>query len=239
MTSQRWRERLLSELRRQRLPARYRDRLLEEWTDHAIDLLQQQEHSSMDAESLLDQKMGTPTELARAARREYRPRSLARRHPVWAFLVAPLPVVFMAFVVFCLLSFGCGMAITALAARLGGPAQSFVTDADNAFAIWLHYGCRFVPFTVAAVLFSYLARKGDLHWWSFASCCIIAALAATFHSQLLSTDGRTTGWSIGFGTPLGLNQLAQVALPLLLAIGALRTTTGARPWRPRVPAVTG
>jgi len=78
MDSRQWRETLRGDLHRQNLPAAYIDRLVEELSDHSIDL--QTENPSMDAQVALD-RIGSPNNIAAAASREFRHRTFAGRHP--------------------------------------------------------------------------------------------------------------------------------------------------------------
>src|SRR5690349_15442679 len=96
MESRQWREQLCHDLRRQRLPAAYIDRLVEELADHVVD--SQQEHTSMDAQQLFS-RMGSTEQLATVAGAEFRRRTFAGRHPVLTFVFGPLavtPAVFVA-----------------------------------------------------------------------------------------------------------------------------------------------
>src|SRR5262245_43155477 len=88
MADPHWLKRLDAQLRRHDLPAGYRARLLEELADHLSEL--EQETASMDAPLLLEERLGTPRELAAQARSEFDRRTFAGRHPVLTFGVAPV-----------------------------------------------------------------------------------------------------------------------------------------------------
>ena len=88
MADPHWLKRLDAQLRKHHLPAGYRARLLDELADHLSEL--EQETASMDAPLLLEERLGTPSELAAQARSEFDRRTFAGRHPVLTFGVAPV-----------------------------------------------------------------------------------------------------------------------------------------------------
>src|SRR5437762_6720774 len=95
MDSRQWHERLRDDLRRQRLPPSYIDRLVEELSDHIAD--SQTEDTSMEAQQALD-CLGTTEQLAAAAGREFRRRSFAGRHPWLTFVIGPVALTPLLFV---------------------------------------------------------------------------------------------------------------------------------------------
>src|SRR5882757_2285663 len=101
MASHPSRDELRSELRRQRLPQAYIARLLAELDDHYEDLLEDRSTSMGAARKLqvpqngqddLQQRLGEPAQLALFAAEQYHARSFWGRHPRITFLVAPLPL---------------------------------------------------------------------------------------------------------------------------------------------------
>ena len=89
MARPQWRDRLREELRKRNLPPAYAARLIEELADHVTDL--EQENPSMDAQMLVEEKLGSPESLAEAAAAALAGRTFAGRHPVLMFLVVPIP----------------------------------------------------------------------------------------------------------------------------------------------------
>jgi hypothetical protein len=107
MENQQLREQLAAELKRQRLPAGYIERLLAEWDDHLADLEDERNidmpkartpesnSEKSQTEEIYDfqQRMGDPAQLAVFAAKQYRNRSFLGRHPMLTFLVLPLPLI--------------------------------------------------------------------------------------------------------------------------------------------------
>src|SRR5205814_320 len=108
MDSRRWPEELRRSLRQQNLPRAYVDRLVEELSDHSIDL--QTENPSMDAQVALD-RIGSADKIAAVASCEFRRRTFASRHPWLAFVVAPVAFIPLLFVSLLLALFAVAWAI--------------------------------------------------------------------------------------------------------------------------------
>src|SRR6476660_546432 len=101
MASHPSRDELRSELRRQRLPQAYVERLLAELDDHYEDLLEERSTSMGAARKLqpepgqsddLQQRLGEPAQLALFAGEQYHARSFWGRHPWVTYLLGPLPL---------------------------------------------------------------------------------------------------------------------------------------------------
>ena len=98
MASHPSRDELRSELRRQKLPQAYIERLLAELDDHYEDLLEERSTSMGAARKLqleqddLSVRLGEPAQLALFAAEKYHARSFWGRHPVVTFLIGPLPL---------------------------------------------------------------------------------------------------------------------------------------------------
>src|SRR4051812_18136139 len=98
MASHPSRDELRSELRRQKLPQAYIDRLLAELDDHYEDLLEERNTSMGAARKLqleqdeLQQRLGEPAQLALFAADQYHARSFWGRHPLVTYLLGPLPL---------------------------------------------------------------------------------------------------------------------------------------------------
>src|SRR5215212_8415821 len=108
MASHPSRDELRSELRRQRLPRAYITRLLAELDDHYEDLLEEGSTSMGAARKLkvksddLQQRLGEPAQLALFAAEKYHARNFWGRHPRITFLVGPLPLMVVMWVLYLL-----------------------------------------------------------------------------------------------------------------------------------------
>src|SRR5882672_2136870 len=101
MPDQGWLEALRGDLARRGLPAGYVNRFLQALEDHIEDVSQEREESMRtDAEvaesvSALEERLGGREKLADQAAAEYRRANFAGRHPVWTFVVAPVPALIL------------------------------------------------------------------------------------------------------------------------------------------------
>ena len=93
--------RLRRDLLRRGLPRNYVNRVIGEWADHLEDLSSAQlsKEADMPQTKAVD-FLGSETELAEAAVLQYRARTFAGRHPVWTFLVAPIPLLLLCWIGF-------------------------------------------------------------------------------------------------------------------------------------------
>ena len=100
MASHPSRDELRGELRRQRLPQAYIERLLAELDDHYEDLLEERSTSmgaarKLQPESISQEnvhtRLGEPAQLALFAAEQYHARSFWGRHPWVTYLLGPLP----------------------------------------------------------------------------------------------------------------------------------------------------
>ena len=221
MDSRQWREALRVDLRRQNLPPAYIERLIEELTDHSIDL--QTENPSMDAHNALH-CLGDTQQLAIAASHEFRSRTFAGRHPWLTFVVAPfafVPVVFAALVIGAI---GLIYALSTVFDWIMGDSLPTLTKATEAtIEAWCVWGfesyVRFVPFVVAAWLFCRWGQRNNMRHWALAACSIVALFAGILvTSSTLSSGDQTRGtWVIGFALHPNLRQFFQLAVPLVVA----------------------
>jgi len=224
MDSRQWRERLRADLHRQRLPASYIDRLLEELADHLID--SQTENPSMGAQQALAQ-LGTTEQLATAARREYTGRTFAGRHPVLTFVLGPVLFVPILFV---LLTLGLCLVLNAIGYVLErAGVASFSSSAET--EVWIEYwvtSCfngfvRFIPFASAAWLFCRWGVRCEMRRWALVACCIVALIAGFFMSKSVpAANGQPGLWIIGLAGRPDLRQLIQLLVPLAVAAWFLR-----------------
>jgi hypothetical protein len=238
MVDQPSREQLRWELRRRGLPRAYIERLLAELDDHFADLLEERNPSMSAARKLqfeqdieqddLQQRLGSPTQLAIFAAEQYHARSFWGRHPWVTFVVAPLPL---------LVAF---LATYGLVLTLAMKGISFV--AENVFG-WsfaphehpwfqgitvgiLIWGLIVLPPLAAAWLLCRVAQRNALSWrWPAVACALLAfVVAASAVSYRLATVPNNGMLAVGFGFNASADWLLLTFLPkfaLALGIGLL------------------
>ncbi len=82
-------------LRAQWLPLAYRRRVVQELKDHAEEILErcsESARSPSQSESLLAQRLGDAEHVAASIEQSFRQRCFAGRHPVFTFLLCPIPL---------------------------------------------------------------------------------------------------------------------------------------------------
>ena len=227
MPSQQWHDRLRQELDRQGLPSEYVSRLVEELSDHATDILQ--ENSSMEAEYVDAQRMGSPQGLASFARSEFRRRTFAGRHPFVTFLAGPILAIVGTLVAIFLMAFCLGWLIDYVAWLIDWPADGILSANDelglppSGVERWIVEALvlmvRFIPFGLSAWLFARLGRRSGLRLWSVGACGIITLLAVLFSSVVRPASAHSPEmWIIGVGLRFGPDQVLQAAMPLALGL---------------------
>lgn len=220
MLNRNWHDRVRRELLRQGLPQHYVARLSAELADHAADLFK--EDLSMEAEPILEVRLGHPADLAQSAKTEFQARSFAGRHPWLTFIAAPILVISITMVG--------TFALLAGAAFLIDAATSGVLSANDHYhgppSLWemrLMNGAdlmvRLVPFWVSGLLFLRLGQRTGHPTWSIGACVITAAIAAAFVSAVTPATPDGPGmWTLGFGWKPGIRQLIQASIPLICAL---------------------
>jgi hypothetical protein len=222
-----WRDRLHEELRKRGLPRAYAARLIEELSDHVTDL--EQENPSMDAQMLVEEKLGSPESLAEAAASELTGRTFAGRHPMLTFLVAPIPAAMITLFGVLLLCLAFKTLVTPVAPVNPNPPTAF----EWVTAYGIVFVQRFAPFALTAWLFLAMARRAGRPAWGITACALVAVLAFTFRTGVIppTVEHNLLIW---FGPPNGLQHwqtgLVQAAVPLVLGLWAwLRMTRHAWP----------
>jgi hypothetical protein len=218
----RWREELLCELARRRIPRQWQARLLEELADHLTDLKEETMSTSSGPLTPPEARLGRPQEVAAAAAAEYRKLGFFARRPVLTYLLGPLVAVPAAVVGFLLVA----MPLLELglegAWRLGGGEPPPVSDAAaNAMVGAVVYAARFVPFALIAWLYCRLARRHGRGWRCVMSACaVVAVYAGLFDVTMQARTAQQSGTlMMGLALPPAeLVHLAQAAAPL--AVGA-------------------
>jgi len=210
---QSWRKQLEQELCRQRLPRKQIERLVDELTDHALDLLSG-DHS-MDAGQKLESRLGSPEQLAQVARGEYVKSTFAARRPVLAFIGVPI-VTMLGTVVGLVVFFG---VLAALLEKVAGGGLSL--QAKNTLIEIGSLLVRFVPFVLSTWLVVRFGRRSDRYTWSKVGVGLIVLVAFLFTSTVLPKVGETRGqWMLkmGIGESLSWGHVLQAVVPL--AFGA-------------------
>jgi hypothetical protein len=219
MASRQWLDRLETELRRRSLPAGYRARLLEELADHLSEL--ERETTSMEAQLLLEERIGTPEAVAVEARSEYLARTFAGRHPVLTFGLIPVLTVVVAIIA---TMFALGGAIWLTETLM---PEFFEPPESPTMLHWVAiYGAvsfvRLAPFVPVAILFARAGRRIHQPRWGLIGCAIVAAMALLFWTQVDTEPDSFHGrLYIGFGAFFRGDQLLQAALPLGIGLWAL------------------
>ena len=232
MPGRAWLEALRGDLARRGLPAGYVERFLQELGDHIEDLFQEQEErmrteahgtvSELDSAVAVEQQLGGREELAEQAVAEYRRATFAGRHPVWTFVIAPLPAAVVAWVLYFLIA---GLGVEGFAWALGGAEWGERPEAEwPRLAVWAVHSLlplgHYVPPALVVLAWCWLARRSGRRWtWGLASCLLVALVAGLFVSQLTPKTATGKGsLMLGFGVGgLSWRQAAQFAAPLLVA----------------------
>lgn len=186
------REALQAELQKRGLPRAYINRLLEELDDHfsdlADDLVSTERNHDMSAARMpefrvneLDGRMGSPTELANFAAEQYRARSFFGRHPVFTFLVTPLPLLVVTWFLYWAVMAVPALGISYVLKHVVGVA---IAEEDHPwlqcfFLMLLSWEIMvFGPLTAGWWLCR-VAKHNALDWrWPVAACVLIALLLA-------------------------------------------------------------
>jgi hypothetical protein len=210
-------EALRADLIRRGLPRRYVRRVVDELADHQEDLM-------AECSGAADAKLGDMAALAEQIVAEFRASRFAGRHPFLVFVVAPIPLVILAWMLV-LVGFG-------LLSMLIEPMASLTER--NLGALAIYHGLRFVPFAITALILCRLAYRCGRREWAFFSCCLVALLAGSLLADLKLHVGSEEG-HIWFGTMFqtpGIalrswaaagRQVMQMLVPLAIAAGfALR-----------------
>lgn len=229
MPHRRWPDRLEDELARRGVPARFRRRLLAELRDHADDLTDGEGRTMTDDQ--IEARLGRPAELAAHAAEEYRRARWASRHPLIVFGLLPLPVTVL---VFAAMVLALWLAALGLGLAVGGDVDRLPRPAAAVLAYGVAWGVRFVPFALAAVLYTRVYLRGSVsRWWFAVAVAQVLLVAGSFLSSLRDSDvpGEST-WTVGFAwlpVPVddgwvmpslhfyGWAQVAQVLVPAAVA----------------------
>jgi len=231
-------ERVALELRRQGLPRADVVRLVAELKDHVEDLLTEHGgtmNAQVELESEVESRLGQPEVLASAAVANRRQSSVFGRHPIWSFLIAPIPLVLVAWITLFFVCFGVLEALPWLFGSNYAIEGRAVRDWPSPLIYLVRsveVTMRFVPPAVAAALLCWCARRGGMSWrWTTAACLLVALIAGALLVQLnLPAEPGPGNFLLGFGFGLWMYRwvnLVQLLVPL--AVGALFLWNARRP----------
>jgi hypothetical protein len=157
---------------------------------------------------------------------QFRARTFAGRHPVWTFLVAPIPLLLL-----CWVGYYCVVALLLSTTR----DAYFDRNSPAAHATYqmLFETTLLIPPVVATLILARLAlRSGQRGRWLLAACALVAFVAACHQSQLALPVGRGKGaLTVGFGIGSNLDW-QQAAFPLVIG-GAFLWWMGRKTPAPR------
>ena len=196
-------ERLRCDLLRRGLPFRYVERVIGEWADHLEDssTAQFSKEAEMPQTNPLVQ-LGDESVLADATVLHYRSRTFAGRHPVWTFLVAPIPLLLLCWVGY--------YALIILGVFATGD-EFFHRQSPTRHALvqfFLEASLQFPPIAATMVLAWLAHRSGQKLRWFVAACAIVALFAACHHTNFALPVGRGKGMlAIGIGSNIHATQL--------------------------------
>jgi hypothetical protein len=221
------RAQLRTELQRRGLPRAYINRLVEELDDHFSDLadglLSSERNHDMSAARMpdfrindLDERMGSPTELAIFAADQYHARSFFGRHPFLTFLLGPLPLLVLTWFAFGFSLLGIVYALNGVGYVLElvfGPIPSLAPEdhpwVEAMIMVAVSWILIVLPPLTTAWLLSRTAARNALNWrWPAVGCSLVALVAALFrfsyrlkppggHGMVmlgLDAMGKSPGW---------------------------------------------
>jgi hypothetical protein len=229
MDDPRWLESLRDEFARRKLPPHETERMMLELTDHFHDFME--DHMSKDANNRkqfdqvrMEQALGSPSEIATAASKQFRRRRFSGRHPLLVFAV--LPVVSLP-----LLSFGLMFLVGWLLSLLVPESALLDNGVEPTWHLPLARavicGLVILPAIGLAALLCRAARKATLDWkWPLTACLLLALVAGSVFSQIEPKTATKPGLlMLGVGTPssatIGL-QAIQLFAPIAIGLWVLR-----------------
>lgn len=209
MVDRNWHNQLQRELARQGLPRLYTERLMDELLDHALCL--KEETNVMDATKTKATKIpdapveriGKPEQLAQAAGEEYRRRTWLGRHPVLTFLIAPLPMLVLSWILCLLVFVGTAELLEEFNEGPQGLTKSTVSATtlllmETAFYVWAA-----APFVLTTCLLCWMAqRTARGPKWMLAAGLIVTLVAAMYQLDMaLPTQPGNGQLSADMGFP--------------------------------------
>ncbi len=121
-----WRDELIRELMRRKIPRAWQARLMEELDDHLSDLKEERMSATTEPFSSPEERLGAPHQIAAAAAAEYRKLGFFARRPVLTYFALPIvatPAVFFGLSPVNLVSYAVGLRWSRVSAgKRAGPA---------------------------------------------------------------------------------------------------------------------
>jgi hypothetical protein len=236
-----WREALMKELSRRKIPLAWQARLMEELNDHHSDLMEESMNATTQQSTSPEERLGAPQEIAAAAVAEYRRLGFFARRPLLTYVALPIvatPAVFVVCSLVIMLPMAWGLeGVEYLLGSERDPVANLVMNTLVATAV---NAMRFVPFAILAWWFCRLARRHGRGWRCVMSACGVAAVYAAIISinMRLRTELRPGALWTGFAIPpQDLMNWLQAAVPL--AIGAVCVWRSSAGDQPRQASVNG
>jgi hypothetical protein len=229
MDSQPLFDRLRMELAHRGLPHAYVKRIVQELEDHEEDIREEQAASDRSAlkEVASRHRLGDPVQLAEAIAAEFRKGTFVGRHPVLAYLAAPVPLTFLVW--FCWMLLFHPIMGWFMAQEPGRGTLQWPLPFIWSVLTW-YYGSLILPSALAAGLCCRWAYRSGRANWSLAGCALIAAFAGSVASSIkLSALPMQSQYGVGSLLLIPfvgyacvdwtlIQQLLQMAVPL--GIGA-------------------
>jgi hypothetical protein len=208
------------------LPDRTIRRMVAELRDHLADAAEEKPAGAGGTaccQPPIEARLGTPDEVAEAARTNLLAGSFAARHPVLTFLVLPIPLTLAGWALMLIATIG----LFKLGDRVPWVAM-YVKHRSLAdwplvllyFAPMLEFCVRIQPPVLVTILccrWSQRALRGGR--WSVISCALVAILFGMFSSTFqLPIRPQRGSWAMGFMLPGGREQLLQLLVPPAVAL---------------------
>jgi len=229
-----------SELIRRGLPADYAQRAAGEIADHRcnlIDELQAAGLSDMQAAAEASRRLGDSQTLIKKTVREYQRRFWCGRWPLVAFVLAPLPLLLLAWFAMSLVLVSIGWPAGIWGLEMG-PQDGILSMKEH--VIGGLYKATYSLALPALIMFALvrIARRAAMHWWWVGAAAFMlaiaavttrfgfpnAALHATFidgspvpADRFMLTIGLLLPASSAAGWSWYLSQLGQILLPMVVA----------------------
>jgi hypothetical protein len=229
MKNRPWPDALRAQLNRQGLPPKHVRRLMDELADHYSDLMEEKTMNACGTNpETVENRLGKPDELAKAAAANYRGSRFAGRHPWLAFLVAPLPAMVLAWAATMIVAIGLFEAIPSVLGDAYETEGKAISEWPAGLVWAVHafdFSLRFVVPAAVTVLFCWLVRRsGRRARWALVACGLLAVFASGLQTAWeWPTAGQQGRYTVGFGANLSPHvpepgYLLQFAVPLAVGI---------------------
>ncbi len=212
MAALNWLEDVRAELAATGLSRAYQKRLLKELADHIDDLRCAERNHAMSIEiadhSRISSRLGTPQDVASAAKQQITRAFFAHRHPVFTFLVLPLPLLAILLV---------GYTLGLIGLLSGLKSYSDVAWVASLAGLMIH-GLAYVPAILLTLGIAWIAIRSKAKWtWWLGAAMLVAIISGLLGvTYRMPTMPGTGLLQVGFGFPPQLAQLPQTVIPLVI-----------------------